>query len=195
MKKPFVNDPTFPTLPVAEQNQILSKNHTQILSEKKEKKNKSYLKTRGKKQLLLSCNWLAPTKEVVLNQQYLTKNQKRNRLELILDEFKKSHFVIIKDENLLFSDIEKLPLVYMGKPFFTYLNVIPHKGQVKMEVNWKVSLCMDRHYLQLMGSDETVYRRQPRHDTLLRKQELDMQTGQVRDESGKITIQKTHLNL
>lgn len=178
MKKQFISDKDFTKKSVSTQNQTLSKNQKIFQSLQSQKKTKAYKKTKGKKQLLLSCDWLSPKKEVVINRQYFTKSQKDKKLENILDELRKEHYVIVKNENKLFDEIERLPMVYMGLPFFTYLNVIDSMKKVNMQVNWKVSLCMDRHYLQIMGPDEQEYQKRPCENTLLDPGHLDFDSGE-----------------
>jgi hypothetical protein len=178
VKKQYISDKDYNTKSISSQNQILSKNLSIFQNLEKEKKTKAYFKTKGKKQLLLSCDWISPKKEVVLNRQYFTNNQKNKKLENILDELRKEYFIIVKNQGLLFKEIERLPMVYMGRPFFTFLNVISAHKKVNMQVNWKVSLCMDRHYLQLMGPDEQVYYKRPRENTLLDAGHLDFDSGE-----------------
>jgi glutaredoxin-related protein len=186
VKNHFIKTPNFQELSILEQNEIISKNLKSFLKLRNENETKSFIKSHGKKQALLPCNWLLSKEEVILDRYYLTKNQKSNKLDNILDSLSTNLFVLVDNRREVFTSIDKLPMLATGIPFFTYLNILNHPNEISLQVNWKTNEYSDRDYLNIDISEEIQYPSKIRRKFALHEHVIDFSTGTVLLDQSKI---------
>ena len=184
MKKPQKVDPEFSNYDIKSQNEILSKNLKTHQQTEREKQSKVFSKTKGKKQMYLTFGWMFPTEQVFLDRQYLTKNQKDKKLEFFLSNLRKEYFTVVDNENEIF-EINELPLLVMGNPSFTYLNIMNKKKNISMQVNSKVGAYIDRNYFELILKEEITQQTKKRTCFSLNQEILDFENGSMSNNQGK----------
>lgn len=186
MKNKYIQKDDFDQLPVMEQNDIISQNLKIYQKLRNEKNTKAFIKSQGKKQLLLRYDWFSPKEEIILDRFYLSKNQKTSKLENILNSLKREYFILVDNEREVFTGIDKLPIVVTGSPFFTYLNIINHPKSINIQVNWKVGGYSDKDYLGVDSREEIQYQSQIRRQFGLHGSVLDFRTGSILTDQSRI---------
>jgi hypothetical protein len=187
----YVQVDNFEALSVFEQNEIISQNLKTFQKLRNEKSTKAFIKSQGKKQFVVTCDWLSPKEEIILDRVYLTKNQKTNRLEDVLRSLRMDHFTLVDNEREVMGNLDKLPLLVTGTPFFTYLNIMNHPSTVNIQVNSKVGACSDRHYLAVDSSQEMQTQSQIRRQFGLHGNAIDFTKGTISTEKSKCILKLT----
>lgn len=134
---------------------------------------------------MMSCSWQSPKEKVFLERFYLSKGEKMNKLNSILEYLQKEQFIFVDNKKELFSGIKELPLLVLGAPAFCFMNVFPQSGGLGLQISSKVDIFAPMDYMHVDSEDELICRFKMRRSAGLHLQRIDLERGTIVEEHSR----------